>query len=282
MFAPRMHPTGATTASHDATTRAPTPAQHRSWPPGARTAKQAMSRLLPPSRLSAVETPMDHERQQASLAGTAAPNVTPSRSWHLGMILAAAPNQGSQVERLFPRVQLKLAIGAANDPLEHEADRVADRIMRMPGTAPMGDLDSASQRVVQRTCASCDQRNDVEDTVRRQAIEPDLQGQQSSPDTRQESNPLAASSSPGTEKDEIRERLIRSYLQDTETLQRQVRTTGRRRDGSRRADPHAVPTRGRPAWAVRRRTGTGSPVAGRRWSAAADGHSAIYGATIRP
>jgi hypothetical protein len=216
MFAPRMHPTEATTASHDATTGAPTPARHRYWPP------RAMPWLLPPSRLSAVETPMDHEHQQASLAETAALNLTPSRSWHLGMMQVAAPNQGSQAERLFPRVQPKMVIGAANDPLEHEADRVADRIMRMPGTGAMGDLDSASQRVVQRTCASCDQRNDVEDAVRRQAIEPDLKRQESPPDTRQESNPLAASSSLGTEKDEIRERLIRSYLQDTETLQRQA------------------------------------------------------------
>jgi hypothetical protein len=29
-------------------------------------------------------------------------------------------------------VQLKLAIGSVDDPLEHEADRVADQVMRMP------------------------------------------------------------------------------------------------------------------------------------------------------
>jgi len=32
-------------------------------------------------------------------------------------------------------MQRKLTIGATNDPLEHEADRVADRIMRMPDPA---------------------------------------------------------------------------------------------------------------------------------------------------
>lgn len=196
-------------------------------------AKLAMRGFLPPSRLRAVEKPTDHGRQQASLAETASPNVTPSRSWQPGMTPVTAPNQGSQVDRLFPRVQLKLVIGAANDPLEHEADRVADRIMRMPDTAAMGNLDSASQRIVQRTCTSCDQRNDVEDAVRRQAIGPDLQSQQSPSGTRQEPNPLAASSSPGTEKDEILERLIRSYLQDTETLQRQA---GPREDDEAAAD----------------------------------------------
>ena len=31
-----------------------------------------------------------------------------------------------------PPIQAKLKIGAVNDPLEHEADRVADQVMRMP------------------------------------------------------------------------------------------------------------------------------------------------------
>jgi hypothetical protein len=142
-----MHPTEATIASRYAAARAPTPAHHRSWQPRAGMGCRAMPRLLPPSRLGAVETPAVHTRQPASLAKIAAPHVTPSKSWNLG--------------RLFPRVQLKLAIGPANDPLEHEADRVADRIMRMPGTAAMGNNASASQYVVQRTCASCDQRNEM-------------------------------------------------------------------------------------------------------------------------
>jgi hypothetical protein len=44
-------------------------------------------------------------------------------------------------------IQRKLEVGAVNDPLEHEADSVADKVMRMP-----------DQPFVQRRCASCDEQ----------------------------------------------------------------------------------------------------------------------------
>jgi len=58
-----------------------------------------------------------------------------------------------------PRIALqkKLAIGAVNDPLEHEADRVADRVMRMPDPAPVGasvaDTSSTGANTLQRKCS---------------------------------------------------------------------------------------------------------------------------------
>jgi hypothetical protein len=64
-------------------------------------------------------------------------------------------------------LQPKLAIGHVDDPLEEEADRVADRVMRTPG-APPGDapvspfwsdppvVASIAGDALQRTCASCD------------------------------------------------------------------------------------------------------------------------------
>ncbi len=53
-----------------------------------------------------------------------------------------------------PRIALqkKLAIGAVNDPLEHEADRVADRVMRMPDPAPVS-TSSAGANTLQRKCS---------------------------------------------------------------------------------------------------------------------------------
>lgn len=51
-----------------------------------------------------------------------------------------------------PRVQAKLRIGAANDACERQADRVADRVMRMP------------EPNVQRKCAGCEEE---ESRVRR-------------------------------------------------------------------------------------------------------------------
>ena len=47
------------------------------------------------------------------------------------------------------RIQPKLEIGAVNDPLEAEADLMADRVMRMT-EAPL----------VQRKCAACEEEED--------------------------------------------------------------------------------------------------------------------------
>lgn len=44
----------------------------------------------------------------------------------------------------------KLAVGSANDAAEGEADRVAERVMRMPATGPM----------LQRACAACEKEDD--------------------------------------------------------------------------------------------------------------------------
>ena len=50
------------------------------------------------------------------------------------------------------RLQPKLAIGPVNDPLEHEADRVADEVMRMPDPALST---GARAPQVRRKCAAC-------------------------------------------------------------------------------------------------------------------------------
>jgi hypothetical protein len=52
------------------------------------------------------------------------------------------------------RLQPKLEIGAINDPLEREADAVADAVMRMPDPAPAV---SAAPRQVSRKCAECEE-----------------------------------------------------------------------------------------------------------------------------
>ncbi len=63
-----------------------------------------------------------------------------------------AHGAGSQIP-----LQKKLAIGAVNDPLEHEADRVADRVMRMPDPAPVGTsaagTSAAGANTLQRKCS---------------------------------------------------------------------------------------------------------------------------------
>ena len=68
--------------------------------------------------------------------------------------------------QLATRVQPKLTVGAPNDPLEHEADRVADQVMRMPDpaapTAP-GALATTRSRTPQlsRACAACEEEDEA-------------------------------------------------------------------------------------------------------------------------
>jgi len=85
----------------------------------------------------------------------ASPKVKPTspapRTWPPGPI-------GNQAElrRLSPAprgLQPKLEIGAVDDPLEREADEVADKVMRMPDPAP--SLRSPPQ--VSRKCAACEE-----------------------------------------------------------------------------------------------------------------------------
>jgi hypothetical protein len=75
---------------------------------------------------------------------------------------AAAPARGTQArtpcpapcgnQALLRRLQAKLKVGAVNDPLEHEADRVADQVMRMPD--PGAAMTSAPPQV-SRKCDKC-------------------------------------------------------------------------------------------------------------------------------
>jgi hypothetical protein len=52
-------------------------------------------------------------------------------------------------------LQAKLEIGAVNDPLEHEADAMADRVMRMPMSGAYFEGVSGSTSI-QRKCAACE------------------------------------------------------------------------------------------------------------------------------
>src|SRR4051794_4957514 len=60
----------------------------------------------------------------------------------------------------------KLAVGASSDPLEQEADRAADQVMRGEG-APR---ESAAPVAVRRMCAACGGKGDGEEqTMHRRA-----------------------------------------------------------------------------------------------------------------
>jgi outer membrane protein OmpA-like peptidoglycan-associated protein len=78
-------------------------------------------------------------------------------------------------------LQAKLKIGAVNDPLEHEADRVADHVMRMPApdSAPEVAL-RAPSRQASRKCAACED----EEKLQRSPAEPGVEwdGNEASPE----------------------------------------------------------------------------------------------------
>jgi|GEM_PF-6793648 len=79
---------------------------------------------------------------------------------HSGPAAGKDPGRGigNQATLRLKAVQCKLSIGRTDDPLEHEADRVADQVMRTPdsdvATTPSGPQ-------VQRKCASCEEEDKV-------------------------------------------------------------------------------------------------------------------------
>jgi hypothetical protein len=97
----------------------------------------------------------EHEDHAARGAGPEAPP-----SWDFSKVPVFPSGHAGRLQRapLFaaPRlpgpIQTKLEIGAVNDPLEHEADRVADQVMRMPAPEI-----SAAPPQVSRKCAECDE-----------------------------------------------------------------------------------------------------------------------------
>jgi len=69
----------------------------------------------------------DNTMGQKRSAGTA---------WDFSTIPLYPPDQPIRSRGSFPSItQRKLAAGQANDPLEHEADGIADQVMRMTGPA---------------------------------------------------------------------------------------------------------------------------------------------------
>ena len=74
-----------------------------------------------------------------------------------------APTLGNQAH--VRRLQAKLQIGAVDDPLEHEADAAADKVMRMAD--PAFDLSPAAAPALRRKCAACE--DEEKGAIRREA-----------------------------------------------------------------------------------------------------------------
>ena len=103
-------------------------------------------------------------RQAAQLARETTPTHAARPAGHTRTHRLASAHEtysGNQaalrrLSRTNPRIQCRLTIGSVNDPLEGEADRVADQVMRMPAPA----LSAANESpVVRRKCAACEEED---------------------------------------------------------------------------------------------------------------------------
>lgn len=61
-------------------------------------------------------------------------------------------------------LQTKLVIGAVNDPMEHEAERIADQVMRAPAASPPAI--SSGGAAVNRACVACEEEERKDRLVR--------------------------------------------------------------------------------------------------------------------
>ena len=115
----------------------------------------------PTSRQAWNERDGDHERE---IVGERLTDLPPPRhlAWDFGKIPLFPPDRTSRSQASYPLpgiIQPKLTIGAVNDPLEHEADRVADQVMRMPD--PDVSVAAAPPRV-SRKCAGCEEEEELQ------------------------------------------------------------------------------------------------------------------------
>src|ERR1700754_3829527 len=85
------------------------------------------------------------------------PTVT-AASHHQQQTASAASDQACMPPPVF--YQPKLSINAPNDPLEQEADAMADKVMRMPAPE-IGNISSAYPSI-SRQCAECEKEEHLQ------------------------------------------------------------------------------------------------------------------------
>ena len=69
--------------------------------------------------------------------------------------------KGDKKESLCPiPIQPKLSVGSSDDPLEKEADEMADQVMRKPNPEPIRF--SAAKNIISRKCAECEKEEQLQ------------------------------------------------------------------------------------------------------------------------
>jgi hypothetical protein len=125
-----------------------------------------MLRLLA-QRSSLTQNEPGAQEKEADATRTAGREAAPS--WDLSKIPVFSSGRAErfQMPSIFPAprlpIQAKLKVGQVDDPLEHEADRVADQVMRMP--APEVSIAAAPPQI-SRKCAACEEEQQTLQTKR--------------------------------------------------------------------------------------------------------------------
>ena len=102
----------------------------------------------------------DHEKEGSTQESMTAREAPRGASWDFSKIALHAAARVSQPQSPSPQatsplpgaIQAKLVVGQAGDPLEHEANRVADQVMRMPDAQL--SITSVAPKL-SRKCSAC-------------------------------------------------------------------------------------------------------------------------------
>jgi hypothetical protein len=122
---------------------------------------QALLRLLPQPTAGPTDKEPGADRAQGITPGNKVAKEAPRGvSWNFGKIPLFPPDRATRAQSnsspsapLLPHIlKPKLALGEVNDPLEHEADRVAEQVMRTPD--PEFSIANASPQLSHR-CSAC-------------------------------------------------------------------------------------------------------------------------------
>jgi hypothetical protein len=154
MFAPPIKAPQAKAASQTTPTFAPkTPQRTHLW--SGALSNHAGFRLPRFGAQEAERLAESTSIQEPAPERIASPHGIQGASWDFSKIPLFAPALSGGSESPPALLQRKVAIGTVNDPLEHEADRVADHVMRMPD--PRLGIDPTPRQGVVGTKASSTQ-----------------------------------------------------------------------------------------------------------------------------
>jgi Domain of unknown function (DUF4157) len=152
MFAPPIKASKSEIAAPTALTRALKSTRHML----SRREAGISNQVMHPSaaqRAQSLPSEAGHHQKQAGSQRTASPTDLTSLAWDFSNIPILPPERASRPQLSSPLVQAKLAIGQVNDPLEQEADRIAEHLMTTP--VPVPSIGGVSPRI-SRKCAACE------------------------------------------------------------------------------------------------------------------------------